>query len=401
MTPNQEATFETIELEIKKEKPRLGDRLLLSLIFLVASVYLPLAIALPLPATAREAFAFLVCALSVLAQARLSKKIGTGIGQAVVLFLIGALFGGLEIAALVGSLISVASIFCWLTLTTSSLIPLAFPLAAYVTATAFVGSPFLGALSLIGMPLALFLLLSVRLMLPKVRAICLLSLGVGLSAIITLVLYMLLAHNSISVGLLEEGIDSLRSILAAEIELRLSLLESEMGVLPLGMEHRSYASMLANEVINHLPAILILFCNSIALITHSSMVRLLISAKIPKEPLTPVAVLDMSATSAAIFLISIGVSLFATSPDSAMTAAVCENLVLVLLPGMLITLWMFLNAWLLRKAPSCFGILLYLAIPFLFFQFSSTLLPIGAVIGAILILVLKIRKALANRKSES
>ncbi len=400
MNQTKEPNFDIIASELKKESPRLGDRILLSLILFVASVYLPLAAALPMPPEAKEAFSFLVCALSVLAQARLSKKISAGVGHAVLLLLVGFLFGGPYVAAALGSLVSVACIFCRLALTTSSLLPIAIPAVAYLTATVAVGSPFLGALSLVGMPLALFLLLSVRMLLPKVRALCLISFGIGLSAAVAAILYLLLAHNGISADLLREGVEALRALLTEELELRLSLLEGDVsGLLPLGIGKEDYARTLANEIINHLPAILILLCNAVALVTHSSMVRILLSLKLSKEPLAPVAIFDMSASSAVVFLVSLILSLVMSGPDSAMAVAVCENLYLILIPGMLITLWMVLNAFLLAKAPSCFGILLYLALPFLFFQFSSALLPIGAVIGAILILVGKIRKILREKKS--
>lgn len=392
-------TFHTIALDLKKEAPGLGDRILLSLIFLVASVYLPLLVAFPMPSEAKEAFSLLVCALSILAQARLSKKISGGIGHAILLLLVGFLFGGPYIAAALGSLVSVACIFCKLALTATSLLPITFPMVAYVGATIAVGSPFVGALSLAGMPMALFLLLSVRMLLPKVRALCLISFGIGLSATIAAILYFLLAHNGINMPLLQEGVESLRHLLANELDIRLALLEGEVGVLPMEIGREDYARTLANEVINHLPAILILLCNGIALVTHSSMVRILLSGKIQKEPLAPMAIFDMSAVSAVVFLVSLLLSLVMNSPDSAMAVAACENLYLILIPGMLITLWMVLNAFLLAKSPSCFGILLFLAIPFLFFQFSSALLPIGAVIGAILILVAKIRKKLRQKKS--
>lgn len=154
-------TFHTIALDLKKEAPGLGDRILLSLIFLVVSVYLPLLVAFPMPSEAKEAFSLLVCALSILAQARLSKKISGGIGHAILLLLVVFLFGGPYIAAALGSLVSVACIFCKLALTATSLLPITFPMVAYVGATIAVGSPFVGALSLAGMPMALFLLLSV------------------------------------------------------------------------------------------------------------------------------------------------------------------------------------------------------------------------------------------------
>ncbi|MBR2354454.1 MAG: hypothetical protein IKA76_08145 [Clostridia bacterium] len=394
-TTNSEALISAL----KKKRPHWGDILLLCVIFLAASVYLPLISVLPLQPQSKDAFSFLICALSVLAQARLSKKISVGIGQATLLLLIGLLFGGPHIAAIIGATASSACIFCWLALTTASPLVLLLPLISYGGASLAIASPFTGALSLISMPMALLLLISVRKLLSKVKAICLLSAGLLLSAILAAVLYFLLVHESITVELLRASIDSVRSALANEISTRLALLEGDMGILPVGRDYSEFVNTLANELVNHLPAILLMITNGIALITHSAMVRLLLSQNLSKETLTPLAIFDMSAVSAVVFLLSMLLSLFMDSPDSALALAVCENLYLILIPGMLISLWMYLNVWLLAKMPSCFGILLYLAVPLLLFQFPSVLLPIAAVIGAVLLLIGKIRRELHQRKS--
>ena len=385
---------------LKKEKPSLFDRLLLCFIFLAASVYLPLILFHPLPSEARDGFSILICALSILAQVRLSKKIGSGIGHAILLFLVGSLLGGAQTAAVVGATVSCACIFCWLSLTTASPLLIALPLLSYAGATVAIGSPFSGALALISMPLALLLLFSVRTLRPKVSAVCLISLGILVSAAVAAVLYLLLAHNGISMELIRETVDSLRELLTAEIAARLSLLGEELGdLLSTDAAHPEYARILANEVINHLPAILILLCNGIALITHSTMMRILLSVELPKERLAPLVVFDMSATSAVVFLASLFLSLAADGPELALMGAVCENLYLILIPGMILTLWMYLNVWLLAKAPSCFGLLLYLAIPLLVIQLPSVLLPLAAVIGAVLLLIGKIRRRTLQKKS--
>ena len=390
---------EALLTALKKEKPSLFDRVLLGTILLAAMLYLPLLVSVLRTEESGRVLSFAVCALSILAHFLLSKgKIST-VGHGLLLVAVGVLLGSVHAAALLGALITTATVFCWLALTTASPLVALLPILGYAVASAVSGSFFAGALSLIGMAAALPLLFSIRTLRTKVSAICWISGGIALTAGIAVVLYLLLTRHGISAELIREELEALRTLLTQEIDSRLSLLGDELSLIPANVNRADYASMLVTDLMNRLPALIILLFNGIAFLVHAAMIRILNARKMPKEALAPMIVFDVSVASAIVYLVSLIASLALADSDTAMYAAVAENLYLILIPPMIITFWMFLNLLVFRKAPSCFGLLIYLAIFFLMVQFPTVLLPIAATAGAIVIPVAKIRSHFLNKKS--
>lgn len=401
MNSVQTVNPEILRSALKKEKPSLLDRILLCGIFLASLVYLPSLLSVVRTAEAQNVVSFAMCALSVLSQILLSKQKLGAIGHALLLLAVGFLCGSVHVAAILGALICAACIFTWLALSTGAPSLVLLPLAGYVLATVMTKSLFLGALALVAMPLCLTLLLTVRSLRPRLSALCLLSGSILLTAALAAILCLLLIRHGISAELIRGEIEAFRGFMIRQLHDRLSLLEGELSLIPAGMEQAAYVEMLVNDLINHLPALLILLSNGIAYATQSAMTRILAARKSPKEALKPMIVFDVSAASSAVYLLALLLALALRDPSVAMYGTVAENLYLILIPPMLITFWMFLNLLVFRKAPSCFGILFYLAIPFLIFQFPALTLPVTATVGAIVNLVGKIRAAFLTRKFKS
>ena len=398
MNPISSTHNEALLTALKKEKPTRLERVLLGGILLAATVYLPLLLSVLRTEESRRVLSFAVCALSILAHLLLSKGKISAIGHALVLVAVGMLLGNVHAAALLGALITSATVFCWLALTTASPLVALLPLLGYAVSSAASGSFFLGALSLIGMSVALPLLFSIRTLRPRISSLCWVSGGIALTAGIAAILYLLLTRHGISAELIREELDALRILLTREVDSRLSLLGEDLSLIPTGMDRAAYAEMMVTDLINHLPALIILLFNGIAFLVHAAMLRILNARKMPKEALAPMVVFDVSAASAIVYLVSLFSSLALTDADMAMCAAVAENLYLILIPPMLITFWMFLNLLVFRKTPSCLGFLIYLGIFFLMVSFPTTVLPIAATAGAIVIPVAKIRSYFLNKK---
>ena len=116
---------------------------------------------------------------------------------------------------------------------------------------------------------------------------------------------------------------------------------------------------------------------------------------IGKEAL-PMLVFDMSIHSAFLFLLALVLSFALASEKTAMYGAVAENLMVILLPGYVITALAALRAFVTKRSPSCLGTLLYFFVIFMIASLSYPVIITTAVVGAIVKIFFFFRK---NKKN--
>ena len=117
--------------DFRKENRSAGETVCLCLLFLAATVYPPLLLSPLLPQAALMPLSVTVCLLSVLTQACLLKSGKEIFGHILLLLSVGLLSGSVHLAAALGSVMSAACAFCWLTLSAPAPLALILPLLSY------------------------------------------------------------------------------------------------------------------------------------------------------------------------------------------------------------------------------------------------------------------------------
>ena len=335
----------------------------------------------------------IVC--SIVTQVRLVGSFSGALGHVVLLLTLALLGGSPLLAALLGVLISSACAFAALCgrMPTPWLIPL--PLVPYAISLLLTRSP-LGAVSaLLTLPCALVLVHCVKKERSRLSSICALSLAFGAAALGGGAVALWHTEGALSADLIRTWIDSVRLGVTEELVSSLDLLGEELGYLP----DATQVSAMIDSLFNVLPALLIICCNLVGWLLHTAMLRVELERGLSKDSATKMLSFDMSMTSAIVYFLALFLSLALGADGVAFWGTVASNVYLVLVPGMLLTAWIAMNALLFGRAPSCLSFLLYLLILFFIFQFPTVMLPIAAAFGAGVVLVGRIRRYLADKQA--
>ncbi|MBQ9782969.1 MAG: hypothetical protein IJW44_00430 [Clostridia bacterium] len=391
-----DATLDGAAFNYKEKKPAALDLGLFFLFYLAASVYIPSLFLLPLREAARAALSILVTVFSIAVQVRLIRSFPGALGYIVTVLSVGVLTGSMELAALIGVLVTGACAFAWLCLTVGSPWLGLLPVAAYTASALLLRAPVAAALSLLPIPCALVMASALRRQTARVASICRISLALGATTLVALLVYLLRTSGSVTPSILRNLLEGVR------IGATGSLAEIVNSVgLPQGSntDATAYAQALIDTLFNYLPALAVILFTLLGWMLHTAIVRVALGNEIPKKAAVRMMSFDMSMASAILYFLALLLSWIFVSDDTALYGIVSGNICLALLPGMLMTSWIAINTLLLHRAPSCLSVVLYLVIFFLIFNFSLVMLPLCAAFGAVVIIVGRIRHYLSEKNS--
>ena len=140
--------------------------------------------------------------------------------------------------------------------------------------------------------------------------------------------------------------------------------------------------------VNLLPGLMLCVCSITAFLVWRTLLQLLIAFRtLPKLPFR-LAAFSMSKTSAALFLIFYIVALFANSAEVTLFGTVCQNVALVLEPGL--ALIGFASIFSRGGARSCLSYVLVLGLLFVFWTNPATGVALAAFFGAFHILAARL-----------
>ena len=386
--------------EIKKTKAGLSalDILLICVSYTLAAVYIPLTTTFITNAIALSAIALGVCVISILVLARLARTFKAVIGYAIILGVLTLLGGSVTLMGYLAAFVLATSAFAFLILRCRSpfvyILP-AVPLLVVVFATRSV----IGTLiSVSVVPAAILLALSVKNKLPRVSAICRISVGIRAMAAAIFAVTVYTAYGELTVEAVRAFIEAFKT----QFRIMCMTVIEELGTVIEQNISEDYVTKILDAAIdtifNLLPGIVITLSNVTAYIIHAAFITVCYPDEKHKEEIAPMLSFDMSLVSAIVYILAIIPALFLSTGKAAIAGAVAENVVLVLAPGLIITALTGIRSLMSKKGPSCLGTLVYFGIIFMLASLSPFAIVGVALAGAVLLILAHVsdRKAKKN-----
>lgn len=258
------------------------------------------------------------------------------------------------------------------------------PLLAYGAAALITGNPLRALLTLLPLALAIVTAVCVLLYTARTQATVLIAVTLGavlvLAGIVTLGVMGKLNGNPL-VDLADSMRESIVSFLTqsralyAQMEMTLPLTDVDI-------------SNMAALLVNLLPGLFLCACAITAFLVWRTVLQLLITFRsLPRLPLR-LAAFSMSKTSAVLFLLFYIISLFANSAEVTLFGTVCQNVALVLEPGL--ALIGFASIFSRGGARSCLSYVLVMGLLFVLFTNPATGVALAAFFGAFHILAARL-----------
>ena len=251
------------------------------------------------------------------------------------------------------------------------------PVLGFTVATVITGDP-LGSIMSLGYLLpSIALALGFKHVKSRVGAICTASAAVlvGIAALGAVLMYR--ATGTLSLSQLSELAQGLKASFAEmllSLEVPISATETQR------LFTRLEAQNMASSIVSLAPALLIIFCNAIAFFSQIVLYNLVIRSNEP-EKLEQRAYIEMSAFAGVIFILSFFISaIVSPTGDGATVSTVCENIFIILIPGLAISGFTHTVFKLMQRRRGG-GFPIFLFIFLLFFNVASALL-FAACIGA-------------------
>jgi len=313
---------------------------------------------------------------------------------AYIFILVGVLLMGsnLIIPALLAALVGGVCFLAYLCILHVSPAILIIPVAGYLLAFAVLRTPLLPAVALFPLPAALMLYRAMGVKANRVSTICRVSLGIAFSALCASLIFFLLKWGIPTPFLLSNLVEQGREWLIDNTAQTMLVMSADLGLELHSADIYTLTRLTVGALFNLAPALFVLLCNAIAFAIQSLHFTLLYAtnreSKVLSESLRSAMRFDMSTVSAVFFLISGILALFLSlDSDTQLPATIAENLMLILIPGMVMTAWIALRIFLMKKGPSCLGSLLYTLFLISFVYLTIPMLILTAFAGAIIVLV--------------
>ena len=254
------------------------------------------------------------------------------------------------------------------------------PILAWGAAALITGDPLRGLLTLL--PTALAIVAAVCVLLYMRRTDATVLIAVVLAAVLVIAGIVTLGVTG---GLSDNPVVTLADAIREAVTAFLTesrALYTEMGLhLPLTDVDISNTAAL---LVNLLPGLFLCICSITAFLVWRTLLQLLITFRtLPRLPFR-LAAFSMSKTSAALFPIFYIVALFANSTAATLFGTVCQNVALVLEPGL--ALVGFASILSRGGARSCFSYVLAFGLLFVLWQSPATGIALAAFFGAFHIL---------------
>ena len=365
-------------------------------VFVASSVGLALLLSNGFGATVTTALALALAILSVVAQTRLIRSFAGTLGHFFLILMLALFLGSPYLAGLFGATVSACCSFCFFCRKGGGAYAPALAILSYGLSAVILFDPLRAALSLLSLPLACALLLCLRGGVARIPAICRLT-GTVLAVAIPAGALILRRHlGSLSAEAIRLFLDRVR--LGATDALTDALL-STGSTLGLSVDAASYAETMVTALFNVLPALTVILAMLLAYAVHSAALRCLIGQGEEKETVGKMLSFDMSLVSAILYFLALLLSFLLVGERTALLGAVAQNVYLILVPGMLMTAWIAMNALLFARAPSCLSTLIYLGVIFLIVNLPAIMLPIASAFGAGVVILGRIRLRLNQKNS--
>lgn len=380
-----------------KDKLKLSpkaDAFILCLYYVLACTYVPLCSFLRLGETAVSFISLIVCALSIVAMSRAAGSFKAVIGYAVILGIFIFLGGGLTVVGIFAAFATAVCVYSHLLLKSSSPILWGVPAIPFAIALLTSGTAISAILALAPLPAAIMLTWAMKSRAGRVGAICRISTGLCLVVVAVFLCFVHSVHGEITFASCKATVDALKTYTT---DLALSVMGEVEGVLGAeaalvnAEELMTYA---VGVMFNTLPAVIIIFANIVSYVIHSMMMSVEYVSLEDKKDAMPMMTFEMSIISAIVFILSL-VLTFVLTED--VYKAVAENVMLILMPGLILTALGGLRALSSRKGPSCLGAILYVVAIFMIATFNAVVLITASAVGAVLIIISNIVQSKSDK----
>ena len=345
------------------------------------------------------AISLAVCVLGLFAMGRAAGTFKAVIGYAIILGIFVFFGGGLTFVGMFAAFSTAVCIYAHLLLKRPSPFLWGLPAIPLVITMLTVGTATSAVISVATLPAALALVQSVKTKAGRVGAICRISAGICAVALLAFLCAVYSAHGDITLTACKSVIDSAKVTVSDTLAAAAHEMESILGADATLVNIDSTIDYAVGIVFNVLPAVLIICANLIAYILHSMILSIEYVTLEDKKEALPMMSFEMSIVSAIVFLISLVLSFVLISDKTALYGAVAENLMLILVPGLILTALAGLRAFAMRKGPSCLGTIVYMGAIFMIASLNAFVLIAASVAGAVLIIAANIAKARSEKNN--
>lgn len=378
-----------------------AKNILFSLLYVAACVFIPFILYVNMEDWLVNAISLAVAIISAVAFAKASGGFKYSFAYVVMLIATVLLGGGTFIlTGIFASLSCTICLFAYLCFNSSIYVTVALPAIAYIPTLAIVRDPVAATVIFFSLPAAMLTVYAIKKKKPKVSAICHICIGFCISLIVMLAIAIFNFAGSISPESIAAFFESAKLEVTEAIKEVFALIGDSaaemLDVSSIGLDLDLLAENIVTVSFNLLPAIAVVIFNVLAYLMHSLSLTLIYNDDEKKKEALPMLVFDMSIHSAFLFLLALILSFALASEKTAMYGAVAENLMVILLPGYVITALAALRAFVTKRSPSCLGTLLYFFVIFMIASLSYPVIITTAVVGAIVKIFFFFRK---NKKN--
>ena len=379
-------------------KRSVTDLLLACLFYVAACSYLPLAIYIPMSDWLSAVVALAVCALGIAVLARMARTFRAVLTYAVILGLF-VLFGGMLLPiGLLSAFVASSCIFTYFLLKDRTPFLWGLPLSPLTVSLLITQSATGAALSLLTLPCSLMLAHSVKNKVGRVGAVCRISFGICLSAVLVFACAVYSSTGELSAAVIRGVIDSGKEQLTVLLKEAASEMQNMVGYELTSLDVENVIELAVSSLFNLLPAIVITVANITAYVIHSLYLSVAYTSDEERKETLPMLSFDMSLTSAIVYIASLILALVLTSDAVIIYGAVAQNLLLVLDPGLRLTALAGIRMLTTRRGPSCLGTLLYFAVIFMLASLSVFAILGVSLLGAVLIIIANISKRKSDKE---
>ena len=385
----------------KPERRTPASPLVISAIYFIITLYIPIALFADLSLTVIEGISIAVAAAVVLGLYAIIKTARPVISFAmtfgIILIFLSSIICGIA-AAFIGSVYLLSYLLISIKKTSGRFFVLMLAPLSYLLCAALLGNFLVSLTALLHVPAALVLTYCFSKRTDRISTICRTSCAILLSFGAVFAVYFVLKHGS-DLDALRSSIDGARIALTDFLANTLFTLYSQIPEMSMSMtDALELSSTAVNTVFNLLPAIVVISCNIVAFFLQSTMTTILIQGETDKEKIRPMVAFDMSLISAIVFLAALLVSAI-LSKDMSVWSVTAENIAIILIPGLVFTALIALRQLIFSKKPSCFGAITYLLSIIVLFYIPAVMLSLYAVAGAVVIILNNIAKHKLKKKN--
>lgn len=373
-----------------------ANALLLGLYYVLASVYVPLCAFLDLDVTVVSFISLAVCVLGVAVMTRAAGTFKAVLGYAVILGAFIFLGGNLLAVGMFSAFATAVCIFAHLQLNFPSPFIWGLPAIALIVTLLVTRSLAASVISLAALPAAIALTGAIKEKAAKVSSICRISFGICISVAAVFLCAVYTEYGSVSFELCRQAIDTAREVTVEFVKLTAEQMESMMETSFMAFEDENIAYAVS-VIFNVLPAIVIIVANVVSYVIHSMFLSIRFISLEDKKQALPMLSFEMSLASAIVFLVSLVITFVSSLEGTVVWGAVAQNVMLILVPGLILTALAGIRMLTVRKGPSCLGTLVYMGSIFLIATLSPVVIISASVLGAILIIITNIAKAKAEK----